>query len=782
METGSGKSTQKGADTDFLLHFAEKIRNCAVRQIIIVSLSWYVFLQNHLTAFMNTLPIHKRTLQRLCRFVSTILVVVFVGWATVHAQESLPVKDYSVGNQFVYSVGTGIAIENIIADTLINGNRYGIAESNYGGNIQRYYMRSTDAATFQYDTTSKRESMVYSFGEWCVSSLGMSWMSDGLVSVCGYNSSISNPMMLLYGNPNYNSSNASGGYARYIKPYGITEFGTQYCHLVYSQGYGASRPAEYRGAGWYTVCSPRYSARLISGVIRGKVIDANGETSAFFLRWSAANSLVTYGQTQRITLQLTNALYGVPANRFGITSARCKLTLDTALVDIVSMKTAKGNRPDSVTYKDGKALLYCSFSVTPEVIDIGYIDVKSKSPIDTTLALSVENYAIVPAPIYAMTSTLNLSLKKPDAAHLRWVSSNPVLNFNQTQRVFFKCSGVSSGRSIFSYDIPAVYCKLSLDTSFVRVVNMQTAKGNRFDSVSYSGRNMVMYCTFATDSIKTEIGFIDILSRSPIDTVISLVVENPDIRSTLVSVTTSVFSLSLQKLTLNFNITSASSASYGEQRTIPFGMQSAFTSSILTPPSYTISLDTLGLDSIEILAANSNTRIVPNKVTAMQGKVEYVFSPPVVPSYPFVLGRLRFRSKSLKERENLISVFSSDRTLGIDYIPASIALKQTGLATLNLKPDFVTQLEQGQNFVKHLAPNPAVDVLTVRYAMGASAENVQLELVNMLGIIMKSVNLADYAYGIHDIAVNVADIEPGIYFLRVRSNSNVEAQKVLIAR
>jgi hypothetical protein len=324
------------------------------------------------------------------------------------------------------------------------------------------------------------------------------------------------------------------------------------------------------------------------------------------------------------------------------------LTLDTALVDIVSMKTAKGNRPDSVTYKDGKALLYCSFSVAPETIDIGYIDIKSKSLIDTTLSLSVENYAIVPAPIYAVTSTLNLSL---------------------------------------------------------------------------------------------------------------------------------------QKLKLTFNITSASSASYGEQRTIPFGMQSTFTSSILLPPlSYTISLDTLGLDSIEILAANTDTRIVPDKVTAVQGKIEYVFSPPVVPSYPFVLGRLRFRSKSLKERENLISVFSSDRAIGIDYISSSIVFRQTGLTTLSLKPDFVKQLEQGQNFVKHLAPNPAADVLTVRYAMGASAENVQLELVNMLGIVMKSVNLADYTYGIHDIAVNVADIEPGIYLLRVRSNSNVEAQKVLIAR
>jgi hypothetical protein len=169
-------------------------------------------------------------------------------------------------------------------------------------------------------------------------------------------------------------------------------------------------------------------------------------------------------------------------------------------------------------------------------------------------------------------------------------------------------------------------------------------------------------------------------------------------------------------------------------------------------------------------------------VTYSGKKVEYVFSRLSGQLYPFTTGRLLFRSKSLQARENVLSIFTSNTATGIDYIPASITLKQEGVAAFGFQPDFVTQLEQGQNFVKHLAPNPAVDVLTVRYAMGASAENVQLELVNMLGIVMKSVNLADYTYGVHDIAVNVADIEPGIYLLRVRSNGNVEAQKVLIAR
>ncbi len=601
---------------------------------------------------MNTLPINNLAKKHL-RCLATILVVLFLSsFYAAHAQESLPVKDYSVGNQFVYSVGSGSAVENVVADTLINGVRYGIVESSYNNSyyntISKYFMRSTESAIYQYDTATKRESLVYSYGDGCISSLGMSWINGGLVSVCGFDAALSSPMIIYYGNPSFQASTNSGGYARYLKPYGIIAYGNQYCHLEYSQGH-TTRPVEYSGAGWYTVCYPS-SAQLISGIVRGKSINLNGEPDSFFLRWTASNSIVGFRQTQRLSLKLTNALYGVPANRFGKTSARCSFTVDTSLVDIVGMKTAKGNQPDSIKYINGKALLYCSFSIAPESTDIGYIDITSKATKDTTLSLAVENYAIIPTPMYAMTSTLNLSL---------------------------------------------------------------------------------------------------------------------------------------QKLKMNFyvsNFTPSVSVGFSKRFTISFGMQSIFTPSVMPPPSYTLSLDTTGLDSIEIVAANSEAPLVPDKVTYSGGKTEYLFLRPAVQSYPFAAGRLRFRSKSLQARENAISIFTNNTATGIEYIPASITLKQTGVAAFGFQPDFVSQLEQGKNLVKHLAPNPATDVLTIRYAMGNSAENVQLELVSTLGTVQKSVTLSKYDYGVHDIVMDVSDIAPGIYLLRVRSNGNVETQKVLIGR
>lgn len=601
---------------------------------------------------MNTLPI-KNLANKHLRCPILVLVVLFLsGFYAAHAQESLPVKDYSVGNQFVYSVGSGSAVENVVADTLINGVRYGIVESSYNNSyyntISRYYMRSTESAIYQYDIATKRENLVYSYGDGCISSLGMSWINQSLVSVCGFDAALSSPMIIYYGNPSFQASTNSGGYARYLKPYGIIAYSNQYCHLEYSQGH-TTRPVEYSGAGWYTVCYPS-SAQLISGIVRGKSINLNGESDSFFLRWTASNSIMGFRQTQRLSLKLTNALYGVPASRFGKTSARCSFTVDTSLVDIVGMNTAKGNKPDSIKYINGKALLYCSFSIAPESTDTGYIDITSKATKDTTLSLAVENYAITPTPMYAMTSTLNLSL---------------------------------------------------------------------------------------------------------------------------------------QKLKMNFylsNPTPSVSVGFSKRFTISFGMQSIFTPSALPPPAYTLSLDTTGLDSIQIVAANSETPLVPDKVTSSGGRIEYVFSRPSVQSYPFTAGRLRFRSKSLQARENAISIFTNNTTTGIEYIPTSITLKQVGVTAFGFQPDFVSQLEQGKNLVKHLAPNPATDVLTVRYAMGNSAENVQLELVSTLGIVQKSVTLSNYDYGVHDIVMNVSDIAPGIYLLRVRSNGNVETQKVLIGR
>ncbi len=726
---------------------------------------------------MNTLPINNLAKKHL-RCLATILVVLFLSsFYAAHAQESLPVKDYSVGNQFVYSTSLSPKVENVVADTLINGFRYGIVEITYNDRITRYYMRSTESAIYSYDTTGRRESTVYTFGQGCVD-------GGGLAGACGYNNALPNTMVLYYGDPNFRSSNATGGYARYLKPYGIIEYSDQYCHMEYSQGH-TTRPTEYSGAGWYTVCYPGVSVQLVSGVVKGKPINFNGEPDSFFLRWTASNSIVGFRQTQRLSLKLTNALYGVPASRFGKTSARCSFTVDTSLVDIVGMNTAKGNKPDSIKYINGKALLYCSFSIAPESNDIGYIDIKSKVTKDTTFSLTIDNYAIVPTPIYGMTSGVNLSLRKPETAHLRWASPSSSLNFGQTQRVFFRCSDSTNNRSVAIYGITSVRCKLSLDTSLIDIVGMQTAKGNRPDSILYSGRNTIIHFTFLTDSIKTDIGFMDIHSKSAIDTVLSFVVDNPDIQSAFNPVTTSIFSLSLKKLKLNYylnNASTSSSVGYGNQQSISFGMQSIFTPSALPPPAYTLSLDTTGLDSIQIVTGNSETPLVPDKVTSSGGRIEYIFSRPSVQSYPFTAGRLRFRSKSLQARDNVLSVFTNNTATGIDYIPTSITLKQTGVGAFGFQPDFVSQLEQGKNLVKHLAPNPATDVLTIRYAMGNSADNVQLELVNMLGIVQKSVTLANYDYGVHDIVMDVSDIAPGIYLLRVRSNGNVETQKVLIGR
>jgi hypothetical protein len=53
-------------------------------------------------------------------FCLTLLLAACMLVSNVFAQTLLPVKDYSVGNRFVYRVDGQIGVESVVKDTIIN--------------------------------------------------------------------------------------------------------------------------------------------------------------------------------------------------------------------------------------------------------------------------------------------------------------------------------------------------------------------------------------------------------------------------------------------------------------------------------------------------------------------------------------------------------------------------------------------------------------------------------------------------------------------------------------
>lgn len=583
-----------------------------------------------------------------------IPVTLLFAVCSIYAQEQLPVKDYTVGNKFIYSTFQ----EEVIADTIINGIQYGIVGLTHENRYERLYMRSNGDTVFQYYPTLLREQISYVWGQRCQNALGISFLNFSFGNACGdIDETISSPLMLYYSSQRRANQNSNWGSVRLVKPYGITEIGdsSQICRLEYFPGRGASRPSEYRGAGWFTVCYPFQNSvyRLVAGTVRGKPIRIDGIASPYFLRWFAASKTISYRQIQRVTLKLSSSITGRAANNVGIRSVQCSFAYDSSLIDIIALKTSIGNKPDSLRYSNGQAILYCTFLVDSSGVDIGYVDLQSKAVNDTSIVLNVTDYDV------------------------KYVSS----------------------------EMPKI------------------------------------------DMIVTPLN------------------------------------LSLQRIKLNFFLQSSyNTLSFGQRNEIAFGLSSLVPNVKMPLPSFSLALDTTDLDSLEILKINSTEKIIPAQITTNNGKREYFFAASSVSEpFPYTIGRIVFRSKSLLSKTMSLTLSTKSSERGIDYLPSEMVLRQQGLSELSLEPEILKQIAQGGISIKYIAPNPVhVNNVALRFIMGSSTDNLQIHFVNTLGVVVKSMNFSRYAYGIHEIYLSVDDIPPGSYYLVLRTDRSMTTRQILI--
>lgn len=94
----------------------------------------------------------------------------------------------------------------------------------------------------------------------------------------------------------------------------------------------------------------------------------------------------------------------------------------------------------------------------------------------------------------------------------------------------------------------------------------------------------------------------------------------------------------------------------------------------------------------------------------------------------------------------------------------------------------LSDIEKGNNIVQHIVPNPAGDNLTIRYIMATPADEVSMELTSTLGAVVFSATLPKQISGLYDLPLDLRGVSNGLYLLKVRSNSNVETHRIMVAR
>jgi Secretion system C-terminal sorting domain len=80
-------------------------------------------------------------------------------------------------------------------------------------------------------------------------------------------------------------------------------------------------------------------------------------------------------------------------------------------------------------------------------------------------------------------------------------------------------------------------------------------------------------------------------------------------------------------------------------------------------------------------------------------------------------------------------------------------------------------------------PNPASERVVIRYNLPEAAQNVHIQLVDAMG--REVVNIAQgiaQVQGIYDVPVNIEALSPGVYFVRITTNTTATTQKISVIR
>ncbi len=76
-------------------------------------------------------------------------------------------------------------------------------------------------------------------------------------------------------------------------------------------------------------------------------------------------------------------------------------------------------------------------------------------------------------------------------------------------------------------------------------------------------------------------------------------------------------------------------------------------------------------------------------------------------------------------------------------------------------------------------PNPVSEFGVIKFNTNAR-QNVEIELYNSVGQLVKQIENKEYNKGSYSVDFSVSDLNAGIYILKIRSNNQVNTQKVIV--
>jgi hypothetical protein len=640
---------------------------------------------------MVTLKQVRRLFAQVIILVTALLLNSYVNLLTLTAQPVLPVKDFSVGNMFVYLYGSAIVEERILSDTAIGSVRYAVVQTRFfnGGVIQsneQYFMRSNDTAIYQYLPSVRRDTMLYRFGQRCSgSSLPWAITENNCSATLATVSTSATYQERAYA---VNNSGIFGSdprvtntidplYAKktvyYAKPFGIVRDSSISCEIGTSASEVICRISSPPG------CVPRLQfflslrcqkqtgIRLLRAVIRGEEFLPNPlvYTTSWVLYQTENStnysSLRYLNDSLKIQLLCKNAETGVPAFSEGIKQLRCVIPIDTSLVRVSDIQTTNGPKPDSVSFANGKLILYCTFSTDRPANE--YITLRPKALTkDSTLFVSFD--------------------------------ASPVQDTN--------------------FRVGAVFRSTFMSVSLLRKVLRLTYAYRRERSLFYGQTG------------EWEFG----LYKNPYD-------------------------------------------------------NKTFISDLGLPPQTTISctLDTTGVDAIQIVNSATGSIITPQTTRSFGMRTEFIFS---VPTTLLISSnaRLRLRSTSLRSSTATISFSVVDPPAGFQSLdPYSFVYEIKHLGLGKGVPDSIAKtLFQGKTIVHAISPNPTSDDFVLQIFSKALTATTYIDMVNTLGATIFSASIPARDAYITETQINSSTWSPGIYLVRVRTDSDVSTSRVFITR
>lgn len=87
--------------------------------------------------------------------------------------------------------------------------------------------------------------------------------------------------------------------------------------------------------------------------------------------------------------------------------------------------------------------------------------------------------------------------------------------------------------------------------------------------------------------------------------------------------------------------------------------------------------------------------------------------------------------------------------------------------------------ELGNNLSINIYPNPAKDNTNISISL-SEAQNVSIQLYNMLGEVVYTANQGQLSSGEHTVQLNVSDLNNGVYFVKVMAGSTTITKKITV--